>query len=139
MSRLFDPFGALVRHRHDGRGRQQILANLEKRIRFNVLAAAGWSDERIASALRVTAPTKREHYFSALIFRHVARDLLVAQRDQNPLGNLFRLGMGFFGKRGAGAPLRSAECCSGSAPHSCDQQFRKRFFFSTEAKENGRD
>ena len=39
-----------------------------------MLLAFGWSNERIAAALRVTLPTLRKHYFSELKTRAVARD-----------------------------------------------------------------
>nr|WP_276548939.1 hypothetical protein [Bradyrhizobium elkanii] len=43
-----------------------------------MLLACGWSNERIAAALRVTMPTLRKHYFSELKYRDVARDRLDA-------------------------------------------------------------
>jgi hypothetical protein len=43
-----------------------------------MLVALGWSNKRIASALFVTLPTLRKHYFSELKFREVARDRLTA-------------------------------------------------------------
>lgn len=43
-----------------------------------MLLACGWSNERIAGALRITEPTLRKHYFSELKHRAVARDRLNA-------------------------------------------------------------
>lgn len=43
-----------------------------------MLVALGWSNARIASAMLITLPTLRKHYFSELKFRAVARDRLTA-------------------------------------------------------------
>jgi hypothetical protein len=43
-----------------------------------MLLACGWSNERIAGAMRITEPTLRKHYFSELRSREVARDRLNA-------------------------------------------------------------
>ena len=74
----FDLFGDPVAANHGGRGRPQHVPTLENRNRVNMLLACGWSNERIAGALRVTLPTLRKHYFSELKSRAVARDRLDA-------------------------------------------------------------
>ena len=78
VSENFDLFGDPVPANHGGRGRPQHVPTQENRNRVNMLLAAGWSNERIAGALRVTLPTLRKHYFSELKHRDVARDRLDA-------------------------------------------------------------
>jgi hypothetical protein len=78
MADNFDLFGDPVPPNHGGRGRPQHVPTQENRNRVNMLLACGWSNERIAQALRVTMPTLRKHYFSELKFREAARDRLEA-------------------------------------------------------------
>jgi hypothetical protein len=74
----FDLFGDPVPANHGGKGRPPHIPTTENRNRVNMLLACGWSNERIAGALRVTEPTLRKHYFSELKHRAVARDRLNA-------------------------------------------------------------
>ncbi|BCA04187.1 hypothetical protein BDHH15_47590 [Bradyrhizobium diazoefficiens] len=74
----FDLFGDPIPANHGGRGRPEHVPTVENRNRVNMLLAMGWSNERIAAALRVTLPTLRKHYFSELRYRAVARDRLDA-------------------------------------------------------------
>lgn len=74
----FDLFGDPIPANHGGRGRPEHVPTIENRNRVNMLLAMGWSNERIAAALRVTLPTLRKHYFSELKYRAVARDRLDA-------------------------------------------------------------
>lgn len=78
MAQIFDLFGDPVPANFGGRGRPSHIPTLENRNKVSMLLALGWSNERIAAALRVTLPTLRKHYFSELKFREVARDRLVA-------------------------------------------------------------
>ncbi|UGA47115.1 hypothetical protein HU230_0014160 [Bradyrhizobium quebecense] len=79
MAEVFDLFGDPVPANWGGRGRPEHVANQQNRNRVSLLVALGWSNARIASALFITQPTLRKHYFSELKFRDVARDRLVAQ------------------------------------------------------------
>jgi hypothetical protein len=78
MSQVFDLFGEPVPEGWGERGRPQHIATQQNRNRVSMLVAWGWSNKRIASALFVTLPTLRKHYFSELKFRDVARDRLLA-------------------------------------------------------------
>ena len=79
MSEIFDLFGDPVPANWGQRGRPEHVASQQNRNRVSLLVALGWSNRRIASAMFVTLPTLRKHYFSELKFRAVARDRLVAQ------------------------------------------------------------
>jgi hypothetical protein len=74
----FDLFGDPIPANHGGKGRPPHIPTTENRNRVNMLLACGWSNERIAGALRITEPTLRKHYFSELKHRAVARDRLNA-------------------------------------------------------------
>jgi hypothetical protein len=78
MSEIFDLFGDPVPANWGQRGRPEHLASQKNRNRVSMLVAAGWGNARIASALFITQPTLRKHYFSELKFRDVARDRLNA-------------------------------------------------------------
>lgn len=80
MAENFDLFGDPVPDGRGARGRPQHVPTMENRRRVNMLMALGWSNERIAGALRITLPTLRRHYFSELKFRDVARDRLDMRR-----------------------------------------------------------
>jgi hypothetical protein len=79
MAEIFDLFGDPVPENHGKRGRPEHVATQENRNKVNMLLALGWSNERIASALNVTPPTLRKHYFFELRFRDAARDRLDAK------------------------------------------------------------
>lgn len=80
MAGNFDLFGDPVPEGRGGRGRPQHVPTNENRRRVSMLLALGWSNERIAGALRITLPTFRRHYFSELKYREVARDRLDMRR-----------------------------------------------------------
>lgn len=82
MAEIFDLFGDPVPQGEGRRGRPQHLPTNENRNRVNLLLALGWSNDRIAAALRITAPTLRRHYFSELRSRDVARDRLDLRRAE---------------------------------------------------------
>ncbi|WP_456686620.1 hypothetical protein [Bradyrhizobium sp. P5_C11_2] len=79
MAEVFDLFGDPVPSNWGERGRPEHVASQQNRNRVSLLVALGWSNARIASALFITQPTLRKHYFSELRFRDVSRDRLVAQ------------------------------------------------------------
>lgn len=82
MGADLDLFGDPIPEGRGGRGRPQHLVTVENRNRVNMLLALGWSNERIAGALRITVPTLRKHYFSELKYRGVARDRLDMRRAE---------------------------------------------------------
>ncbi|UGY14605.1 MULTISPECIES: hypothetical protein [Bradyrhizobium] len=79
MADVFDLFGDPVPSNWGQRGRPEHVPSQQNRNRVSLLVALGWNNARIASALFITQPTLRKHYFSELKFRDVARDRLVAQ------------------------------------------------------------
>lgn len=79
MSGIFDLFGDPVPEGWGGRGRPQHIATQQNRNKVIMLLAFGWSNERIARALGITAPTLRKNYFRELKFRAEARDKLDAR------------------------------------------------------------
>lgn len=79
VAQVFDLFGDPVPSNWGERGRPEHVATQQNRNRVSLLVALGWSNVRIASALFITQPTLRKHYFSELKFREVARDRLDAQ------------------------------------------------------------
>jgi len=78
MPQILDLFGEPVPANWGRPGRPEHVATQQNRNRVSMLVALGWSNKRIASALFVTLPTLRKHYFSELKFRDVARDRLNA-------------------------------------------------------------
>jgi hypothetical protein len=78
VSEIFDLFGDPVPANWGQRGRPEHVASQQNRNRVSMLVAMGWSNPRIASAMLITLPTLRKHYFSELKFREVARDRLDA-------------------------------------------------------------
>ncbi len=78
MDGIFDLFGDPVPANWGQRGRPEHVASQQNRNRVSMLVAMGWSNARIASAMLITLPTLRKHYFSELKFRAVARDRLNA-------------------------------------------------------------
>jgi hypothetical protein len=78
MSEILDLFGDPVPENWGRRGRPQHIATLGNRNKVNMLLAFGWSNERIAKALRITPPTLRKNYFRELKFRDEQRDRLDA-------------------------------------------------------------
>jgi hypothetical protein len=78
MDQIFDLFGDPVPANWGQRGRPGHIPTQQNRNRVSMLVALGWSNPRIASALLVTVPTLRKHYFSELKYRDVARDRLEA-------------------------------------------------------------
>ena len=82
MAEIFDLFGDPVASGDGRRGRPPHLPTIQNRNKVNLLLALGWSNDRIAGALRITAPTLRRHYFSELRSRDVARDRLDLRRAE---------------------------------------------------------
>lgn len=78
MDPVFDLFGDPVPANHGGRGRPAHMPTTENRNKVTLLLALGWSNSRIASALGVTEPTLRKHYFSVLKYRTEQRDRMDA-------------------------------------------------------------
>lgn len=78
VTQILDLFGEPVPANWGERGRPQHIASQQNRNRVSMLVAMGWSNKRIATAMFVTIPTLRKHYFSELKFRDVARDRLNA-------------------------------------------------------------
>lgn len=79
MAENFDLFGDPVPERHGRRGRPAHVRTERNANKVKLLLALGWSNERIASALFITLPTLRKHYFSELKARAVMRDRLDAR------------------------------------------------------------
>lgn len=78
MSEILDLFGDPVPDGRGKPGRPVHVPTQENRNKVNMLLAFGWNNDRIASALHITAPTLRRHYFRELKFREEARDRLDA-------------------------------------------------------------
>ncbi|WP_315759317.1 hypothetical protein [Bradyrhizobium sp. SZCCHNRI2007] len=78
MADAFDLFGDPIPANRGKRGRPQHVPTTENRNRVIVLLAMGWSNERIAGAMRITEPTLKKHYFSELRDRDIQRDRLNA-------------------------------------------------------------
>lgn len=78
MDEILDLFGDPVRANFGGRGRPSHLRTQENRNKVSMLLAFGWSNARIASALRISEPTLTKHYFQELAFRAEQRDRMDA-------------------------------------------------------------
>lgn len=78
MSQNFDLLGDPIPDGWGKRGRPQHIATRENRNKVMMLLALGWSNERIAKALGITAPTLRKNYFRELRVRDEARDRMDA-------------------------------------------------------------
>lgn len=77
MAERFDLFGDPVPDNWGKRGRPQHIPTGENINKVTMLVALGWGNERIASALDLTLPTFRKHYFSLVKrLRATARDRL---------------------------------------------------------------
>lgn len=78
MEQIFDLFGDPVPRNHGGRGRPEHIPTQENINRVTLLLALGWSNERIANAVRVTLPTLRKHYNFLIKRRAEMRDRMKA-------------------------------------------------------------
>lgn len=79
MPDVFDLFGDRVPDNWGRRGRPQHIATTENINKVTMLVALGWGNERVASAMDITLPTFRKHYFSLVKRqRSIARDRLDA-------------------------------------------------------------
>lgn len=79
MAENFDLFGDPIPGNWGRRGRPQHIATTENINKVTMLVALGWGNERIASAMDITLPTFRKHYFSLVNrLRTTARDRLDA-------------------------------------------------------------
>lgn len=75
----FDLFGDPIPENWGRRGRPQHIRTTENINKVTMLVALGWGNERIATAVDVTLPTLRKHYFSLIKrLRETARDRLEA-------------------------------------------------------------
>lgn len=74
----FDLFGDPVPDNWGRRGRPEHIATQKNRNKVILLLAMGWSNERIARALAITAPTLRKSYRAELHRRAEARDRMDA-------------------------------------------------------------
>lgn len=61
-------------------GRPPFLWTRENSNKIKLLLALGWSNERIAGAIGITAPTLRKVFFLELKVRDFARDAMMARR-----------------------------------------------------------
>lgn len=73
-------FGFAHSPRKGERGRPAHVWTQEISNKIKLLLAMGWNNGRIASAIGVTEPTLRKHYFSELKVRAIARDAMNAER-----------------------------------------------------------
>jgi hypothetical protein len=79
MTERLDLFGDPVPDNWGKRGRPQHIRTLENINKITMLVALGWGNERIATAMDITLPTFRKHYFSLVKrLRATARDRLDA-------------------------------------------------------------
>jgi len=79
MTQNSDLFGDPIPDNWGKRGRPQHIVTVENINKVTMLAAFGWSNERLANALHITLPTFRKHYFSLIKkVRDSARDRLDA-------------------------------------------------------------
>lgn len=78
MGGNFDLLGDPIPENWGKRGRPPHIPTGENRCKVRLLLAFGWSNQRIAAALRITGATLRKHYFSELRHRDEARDALKA-------------------------------------------------------------
>lgn len=74
----FDLLGDPIPEGHGRRGRPPHLVTEASRNKVMMLLALGWTNDRIARALGITAPTLRKSYRSELKARDEARDRLDA-------------------------------------------------------------
>lgn len=80
MDEKFDLFGVPIPDGHGKRGRPAHIATSENINRVKMLLAFGWSNERIATAMKISQPTLRKNYFQVLEQRSAARDQMEAAR-----------------------------------------------------------
>lgn len=78
MNPEFDLLGDPVPANFGGRGRPAHIPTQENRSKIRLLLAFGWSNRRIAQALRITTDTLKKHYFVELRQRDEARPSLEA-------------------------------------------------------------
>jgi len=78
MDANFDLLGDPIPENWGKRGRPPHIPTQENRNKIRVLLGMGWTDRRIAQALRITKATLRKHYFAELRARDEARPALEA-------------------------------------------------------------
>jgi len=71
--RFFDLLGDEIPPEHTGRGRPPHVVTDEKRLKVMLLLALEKTEDQIAAAIGITAPTLRKHYFRLLKVRDDAR------------------------------------------------------------------
>lgn len=74
----FDLLGDPIPAGFGKRGRPPHIPTQQNRNKIILLLAQGWVNARIASALGITEPTLRKHYFRELRLRDAARDRVEA-------------------------------------------------------------
>jgi hypothetical protein len=70
----FDLLGDPIPPNFGKRGRPPHIPTKENSNKITLLMAQGWPDHRIATALGITVPTLKKHYFRVLRARNAARD-----------------------------------------------------------------
>jgi len=78
MDLKFDLLGDPIPDNFGMRGRPAHMPTEQNRIKIRMLLAFGWTNPRIAAALRITGKTLRKHYFRELRARDEARHALKA-------------------------------------------------------------
>lgn len=78
MEQKFDLLGDPIPENWGKRGRPPHIPTQENRNKVRLLLAFGWTDRRVAAALRITKATLRKHYFVELRHRDEAREALKA-------------------------------------------------------------
>lgn len=73
VDRYFDLLGDEIPPEHTGRGRPPHVVTTEKRLKVMLLLALEKTEDQIAAAIGITAPTLRKHYFRQLKVRGDAR------------------------------------------------------------------
>lgn len=76
----FDLFGLPVEPGSGKPGRPRKVATPEDRNKIKLLLAQGWSIDRMATVVRMSAPTFRRNFFQELRERDAMRDRLYARR-----------------------------------------------------------
>src|ERR1044072_9154116 len=66
MGERFALFGDPIPDNWGKRGRPQHVPTTENINKFTMLVASGWGNEHIATAMDITLPTLRRHYFSLI-------------------------------------------------------------------------
>jgi hypothetical protein len=90
MTENLDLLGDPIPENFGGRGRPPHIPTKENRNKVRLLLAFGWTNPRIARALRIAGATLRRHYFPELRQRDEARE----QLEANHKYAIYRAAMG---------------------------------------------